>query len=39
VGRFKASLREIGGLARDLMRFGGRRAAFVILLMIAAGLL
>ena len=37
--RFKASQREIVGLARDLMRFGGRRTAFAILLMIVAGLL
>ena len=36
---FKASQREIVGLARGLIEFGGPRTALVVLLMIAAGLI
>lgn len=39
VRRDKVSQREVIGLARDLMAFGGRRTAFAIVLMILAGLL
>lgn len=39
VRREKVSQREVVGLARDLMAFGGRRTAFAIVLMILAGLL
>lgn len=35
----KVSQREVLGLAKDLIRFGGRRTAFAVLLMIGAGLL
>ena len=37
--REKVSQREVVGLAKDLMAFGGRRTAFAIVLMILAGLL
>ncbi len=37
--REKVSQREVLGIARDLMAFGGRRTVFAIVLMIGAGLL
>jgi len=39
VRRDKVPQREVLGLAKDLMAFGGRRTVFAILLMIGAGLL
>ena len=39
MGKDKRSQREVIGLARDLMEFGGRRAGAAILLMILGGLL
>lgn len=39
MGKDKVSQREVVGLARDLIGFGGRRTAFALILMVLAGLL